>query len=261
MLLLKLLTVPAFLLLISLASRRWGPNVAGWLAGFPVVVGPILLFLALEQGQAFATQAAVAALSAVFAMIAFSVAYTHAARTLAWPGALCIATLVWLILATLIAQVPASLGFSLFCSISALVLAPWVFPRVRSVPAPAAGKSDRLVYRMLTGALLTLAVTLMASTVGERWSGMLAVFPVLGSVLAVFSHQSHGAAFTTVLLRSLSTGLYAFAAFCLVLATTLPDLGLWAFVLGVVVSMLVLAFSKRLLALNTKERKPANSTE
>ncbi len=244
MLLLKLLTVPGFLLLISLASKRWGPNVAGWLAGFPVVVGPILLFLALEQGPVFATHAAVAALSALFAMIAFSVAYTHAAQTLAWPGALSIATLVWVLLASVIAQVPPSLEFSIFCAASALLLA----PRVKTVPALPGTQSDKLVYRMLAGALLTLAVTLLASTVGERWSGMLAVFPVLGSVLAVFSHQSHGVAFTTVLLRSLSTGLYSFAAFCLVLALALPSLGLWAFVLGVTVSMLVLALSKRLLS-------------
>lgn len=250
MLLLKLLTVPGFLWLISLASRRWGPNVAGWLAGFPVVVGPILLFLALEQGQAFATHAALAALSAVLAMIAFSVAYTHAAQRLAWPAALAIATLVWAVLASAIAQVPASLGFSMLCAASALLLAPRLFPRVGDLAAAPAPRSDKLPYRMLAGASLTLAVTLLASTVGERWSGMLAVFPVLGSVLAVFSHQSHGVAFTTVLLRSLTTGLYSFAAFCLVLALALPTLGMLAFGLAVAVSMLVLGLSKRLLARN-----------
>ncbi|RBJ78241.1 hypothetical protein C3L29_027705 [Pseudomonas sp. MWU12-2534b] len=251
MLLLKLLTVPGFLWLISLASRRWGPNVAGWLAGFPVVVGPILLFLALEQGTAFATQAAGAALSALLAMIAFSVAYTHAAQRLAWPGALAVATLVWAVLAGAITRMPPSLGLSVACAAGGLLLAPRLFPRVGDLPAAPAPRSDKLPYRMLAGAALTLAVTLLASTVGERWSGMLAVFPVLGSVLAVFSHQSHGVAFTTVLLRSLSTGLYSFAAFCLVLAVALPKLGMLAFALAVAVSMLVLGLSKRLLARNT----------
>ncbi|QAY92927.1 hypothetical protein CUN63_24935, partial [Pseudomonas sp. ACM7] len=68
MLLLKLLVIPGFLLLISLAGKRWGPSVAGWLSGLPVVVGPILFFLAIEQGQVFAAQSATAALSAMFAM-------------------------------------------------------------------------------------------------------------------------------------------------------------------------------------------------
>ncbi|PUA41324.1 hypothetical protein C5U62_32640 [Pseudomonas protegens] len=247
MLLLKLLMVPSFLLLISLAGRRRGPNVTGWLAGFPVVVGPILLFLALEQGHLFAAHTALAALSAVFAMIAFSVAYTQAARILTWPGALAVATLVWGGLAAAIAQIPPSLPASILCAASALLLAPHLFPRVDTLSTSPPLRSDRLPYRMLAGALLTLAVTLLASTVGERWSGMLAVFPVLGSVLAVFSHQSQALAFTTELLRSMTTGLYSFAAFCLVLTLALPSLRLMAFVLGVAVSVLVLRLSKGLL--------------
>ncbi|PAU51029.1 hypothetical protein [Pseudomonas sp. PICF141] len=62
----------------------------------------------------------------------------------------------------------------------------------RSQPSAATPKSDKLLLRMLAGALLTLAVTLLASTVGERWSGLLAVFPVLGSVMAVFSQHTAG---------------------------------------------------------------------
>ena len=239
------------MVVLNLSNGQAMRHVAGWLAGFPVVVGPILLFLALEQGTAFATQAAGAALSALLAMIAFSVAYTHAAQRLAWPGALAVATLVWAVLAGAITRMPPSLGLSVACAAGGLLLAPRLFPRVGDLPAAPAPRSDKLPYRMLAGAALTLAVTLLASTVGERWSGMLAVFPVLGSVLAVFSHQSHGVAFTTVLLRSLSTGLYSFAAFCLVLAVALPKLGMLAFALAVAVSMLVLGLSKRLLARNT----------
>jgi len=55
---LKLLVVPTLLGLISVAGRKWGPGVAGWLAGFPVITGPILVFLATERGSGFAAQAA-----------------------------------------------------------------------------------------------------------------------------------------------------------------------------------------------------------
>jgi uncharacterized membrane protein (GlpM family) len=114
-----------------------------------------------------------------------------------------------------------------------------------SGPAP---KSDKLLLRMMAGALLTLAVTLLASTVGDRWSGLLAVFPVLGSVMAVFSQQTRGPAFTAALLRATATGMYSFSAFCLVLALALPELGMHAFTLGVAVSVAMLGVTKRLLA-------------
>ncbi|MEK1843646.1 MAG: hypothetical protein AAAB17_19390, partial [Pseudomonas sp.] len=87
----------------------------------------------------------------------------------------------------------------------------------------------------------------LASTVGERWSGLLAVFPVLGSVMAVFSQQTRGPAFTAALLRATATGMYSFAAFCLVLALALPQFGWQGFVLGVGVSMGMLLITKRLL--------------
>ncbi len=54
LLLLKLLLVPALIWAITLAAHRWGPAVGGWLSGFPVVSGPILLFLVLERGPDFA---------------------------------------------------------------------------------------------------------------------------------------------------------------------------------------------------------------
>lgn len=248
MLMLKLLVVPLFLLLISLAGKRWGPSVAGWLGGFPVVVGPILFFLAIEQGIGFAARASTAALSALFAMIAFSIVYAQAAQRFRWPGALALAVLVWALCAALLSLIPTSLGFSIVAAAVALVAAPYLFPKVQPITAPATRTSDRLVYRMLASAILTLSVTLLASTVGERWSGFLAVFPVLGSVLAVFSHLSHGPAFTATLLRATATGLYSFAAFCLVQALALPTLGLLAFPLGVGVSPGVLLLSKQLLA-------------
>nr|WP_207201697.1 hypothetical protein [Pseudomonas sp. TH41] len=250
---LKLLVIPGFLLLISLAGKRWGPSVAGWLSGLPVVVGPILFFLAIEQGQAFAAQSATAALSAMFAMIAFCVTYAQVAQRAAWPSALTFSLLVWASVAVVLSMIPPSLTFSVIAAASALLAAPYLFPQVKPLVSGPALKSDKLLLRMMAGALLTLAVTVLASTVGDRWSGLLAVFPVLGSVMAVFSQQTRGPAFTAALLRATATGMYSFAAFCLVLALALPGMGLPAFVLGVAVSVAMLGVTKRLLA------KPVNA--
>ncbi|BBP65976.1 hypothetical protein PHLH5_35170 [Pseudomonas sp. Cab53] len=247
MLLLKLLVIPGFLLLISLAGRRWGPSVAGWLSGLPVVVGPILLFLALEQGEAFAARSATAALSAMFAMITFCVVYAQVAQRRGWPWALGIALAAWALVALVLSWLPASLPLASLLAAVALLAAPYLFPAVRPVMQRPTRTSDKLLLRMIAGALLTLAVTWLASTVGERWSGLLAVFPLLGSVMAVFSQQTRGPAFTAALLRATATGMYCFAAFCLTVALTLPMLGLPAFALGVAVSAVMLLVTRRLL--------------
>ena len=53
MLALKLTLVPLFLLVVSMSGKWWGPSIAGWLAGLPVVAGPILFILVLAHGSSF----------------------------------------------------------------------------------------------------------------------------------------------------------------------------------------------------------------
>ena len=96
-LLFKLLLVPTLIAGITLAGRRWGPAVAGWLSAFPVVAGPILFFIAMEQGATFAADAAVGTLSALPAIVAFGLGYAWKARRFAWAGSLVSAFAAYLI--------------------------------------------------------------------------------------------------------------------------------------------------------------------
>lgn len=49
MFILKVTMVPILIAVVTLAGRRWGAGIAGLLAGFPVVAGPVIL-VAVEQG-------------------------------------------------------------------------------------------------------------------------------------------------------------------------------------------------------------------
>src|SRR6185295_5365099 len=56
-LLLKLVLVPGLIALVTVAGRRFGPRIGGWLNALPLVAGPVLFFLALEQGDACVARA------------------------------------------------------------------------------------------------------------------------------------------------------------------------------------------------------------
>ena len=86
MLLLKLLLVPGLVAAVTVAVRRWGPAVGGWLAGLPVVAGPVLVFYALEQGTLFAARAASGTLTGLIATAAFVVTYATASARWSWPA-------------------------------------------------------------------------------------------------------------------------------------------------------------------------------
>ena len=76
-LLLKLLLVHGLVAAETLAVRRWGPAVGGWLASLPDVAVQVFRFNAIEQGGAFSAQAAQANLAGLMATRTFVVAWVR----------------------------------------------------------------------------------------------------------------------------------------------------------------------------------------
>ena len=245
---LKLLLVPVLLAAISLAGRRWGPGVAGWLAGFPSLTGPILLFLAIERGAEFTVPASVFALSAVSAALVFGIAYAWACLRLGWVGAWLCALGAWLGAVGVLIRVPPTLAGSLAIALGLLLLAPRLFPKPRGQWGASAVPPHELLLRMAAGAAMVLAVTGVAETVGAAWTGVLAVFPVFSSVLAVFSQRANGPGFVVAMLRAMTGGFYAFISYCVVVALLLPTEGIAAtFVIAVAVAVAVQGAAKAVM--------------
>jgi hypothetical protein len=94
-LILKLFLVPLLIWAVTLAGRKWGPAVAGWLSAFPIVSGPILLIISLERGSAFAAHAAGATLLAVLAMMVFSLSYAWASARFRVAGSMLCGLCAW----------------------------------------------------------------------------------------------------------------------------------------------------------------------
>ncbi len=245
---LKLFLVPSLILAITYSGKRWGPAVAGWLSGFPVVSGPILFFMATEQGLSFASSAAEATLSAVLAIVAFGLSYAWAATRTSWPGSLVCALLAYFASVALLD----ALAPSVYVAAPIIAVLLWIAPRffpTRVPPQQSLGSArGDLLLRVLASAALVVSVTYFAASLGPRLSGLFAMFPVINSVLAVFSHLQSGRQFTVKLLRGMVLGYYAFSTFCLVLALTLTPLGItMSFVLSVCCSTLVQAASGALM--------------
>jgi hypothetical protein len=216
---LKLTLVPLLIYLVTLAGRRWGPAVAGWLSAFPIVAGPILFALTLEQGAAFAARAAEGTLLAVVAILVFSLAYAWASMRCGVAGSMALALLAW---AGSVAGLQAThlpLGLAFVCVWCALLLAFKLFPA--ATPNPAGTRRNDLPWRMLAGALLVLAVTGGAAHLGARLSGFFAMFPLMSTVLVGFAHAGSGRASAVALLRGMVAGYFGFAVFCAVLSLRL----------------------------------------
>jgi hypothetical protein len=203
--------------------------VAGVLGGLPVVAGPILLVLTLVHGRSFGADAAAGTLLGLAALTMFVVVYGRVApRARPAPTVLAgwTAFLAGVALLTLVHPPPAgALVLVGACFAGGIAL----LPAPKSAP-PGQGPLPWWDLPARAGAALALVVALTAvsGALGPHLSGLLAPFPIITSVLAVFTHAHGGADQVRVLLRNFLVGFYGFAAFCFALAITLDSMGVAA---------------------------------
>lgn len=238
---LKLVLTPLLVAAASLAGRRWGSAIGGWLVGIPFTSGPIAFFLALEPGPRFAARAAEGIMAGAASQAAFCLAYAWTAARTGWAISLVAATAAFAAATALLNAVtlPALAYFVLIVAFLALSLA--LMPR--RLPAPA----ERIVFprwdlpaRMVVATAFVVALTALAPALGARLAGLLAPFPLYASVLAVFAHRIEGAVPAIGVLRGLLLGLFGFAAFFFVLALMLGGQGIGlAFLAAIAVALAV----------------------
>ncbi|HEX6204777.1 MAG TPA: hypothetical protein VFZ29_03110 [Solirubrobacterales bacterium] len=221
----KILLAPLCVIAVSLAGRRWGVAVAGVLGGLPVVAGPILLVETLLHGRSFGADAAAGTLIGLAALTAFVVVYGRRATTAGPIASVLLGWAAFLIGVALLNLIQPPVALSLILVAAGFALGLRLLPPTPSSrSAPVAPPWWDLPARALAALGLVLALTAVSGALGPHLSGLLAPFPIITSVLAVFTHAHGGATQVDLLLRNFLVGFYGFAAFCFVLAIALPGL-------------------------------------
>jgi hypothetical protein len=237
---LKLLLTPILVGAASLAGRRWGSGVSGWLIGIPFTSAPIALFLTLDAGPSFGARAAAGIMAGAISQAVFCLAYAWTALRSGWAISLLVATLGFAastVVLNLIEMPPASV---LVVIVIVLVVALFLMPdQGEQPPQPAQFPRWDLPARMAVATAFVVALTAAAPFLGPRLAGLLAPFPLYGAVLAAFAHRLQGVPAAIGVMRGLLLGLFSFSAFFAVLATLLAHDVVLAFVSAIVVILVV----------------------
>jgi hypothetical protein len=221
----KLIVTPLMMLAASLAGRRWGHAVSGWLVGLPLTSGPVALFLALEHGAAFAAEASAGSLAGVTGQAGFCLCYALAASW-GWAAGLLAGTAAYAASAFALQALHLPLTILFVVALGALLVALRLLPRDFRPPGPARAPWWEIPMRMALVTALLVAVTALASHLGARTSGVVATFPLIGAALAVFAQSAHGPSAGVAVLRGMTNALFGVAAFFLIVALTIPRAGI-----------------------------------
>lgn len=223
MLLVKIVLVPVLIGLLSVAGRRWGPVVGGWLAGLPWTSGPVAMFLALEHGTAFASSAAQGTVMGLISVAGFCLVYAVAARTRGWAASVLIGWAAFFLLTVALNNVTLSLVLACGGTLAVLTVATMALPAGGRSNAARSSPWWEIPLRMVAALGMVLLITGAAASLGPRLSGLLSPFPIFATVLAAFTHQFDGADAAAALLRGVLIGMFSFALFFAILAATLTS--------------------------------------
>ena len=218
----KVLLAPSFVVGASLAARRFGARVGGLVAGLPVVAGPILLAYAIAHGSHFAANAAAGTLLGLVSLIAFVVVYARLAPRFPWAASMLAGWLVFIALTAVFSELDIPVQAALPLALAAVTAGLLLLPRPPALPhSPPPHPSWDLPLRAGCALALVLGLTAVAGWLGPQLSGLLAPFPIIATVLAVFTHVQRGTGELVPMLRGMVSGFAAFALFFFTLAVTL----------------------------------------
>ena len=223
--LLRLALVPTAVWLASLAARRWGHIVSGYLGGMPLIGGPITLFLALDYGAAFAARSATLTLAAILGQAAHLLAFAYVGRRARWPFALAAGWTSFAIVGLLAALIDPSPAVALAMAVAGLAAAQRWLPRYQGTAALPAVPPAELRLRLAAAALLAALILWIARVFGPVVSGVLLSLPITGSIMPPFTLALYGPDALARLIRGFVVGLTGFAAFFFVVATAVVPMG------------------------------------
>ena len=250
---LKLILSPIIIGSASLAGRKWGHAVSGWLIGLPLTSGPVIFFLALSHDKSFVMTTVLGTLSGGFSLVAFCLTYAWISTRFRWPAATLGSLVAYFMLVLLMQNlfIPLLLLFILvvLAILSGLRLMPIETDVMEADSKP--GLWD-IPARILIGTSFILLLTESAPFIGPRLTGLLATIPLYTIILTIFAHRLHGSSGAISVLRGLFFGMFAFAGFFLALGLLINHLSVgWAFVFAIAAALLIHGIS--LLVLRQKK--------
>lgn len=249
---LKLILAPIIIGSASLAGRKWGASVSGWLVGLPLTSGPVVFFLALSHNRAFVFESIQGVLSGLFSIVAFTIAYAWSAKKFNWVISFFISMIVFVIIAIPFQDFNLPFITIFIGNILTILLAVFLMPKSENIKSTAVpGKWD-IPLRILLGTSFIILLTGIAPYIGARLTGLLTMIPLYVSILTIFAHRQDGADSAINVLRGLSYGLFAFASFYLTLGLLILNSNLaFAFLSAILAALCTQGIT--LLILNRKK--------
>jgi len=188
----KLLFAPLFIILTYVIQKRYGARWGGVFMAVPFIVTPILIVIYLDHGRDFFHNAVIGTYAGQIGLLFFIFTYANLAKRKPWLICVVAATTIYLISVFILSPLISNIwvGIGLWLVIWSVLMKTFT-NHDRKELLPPAPKWD-LWVRIASALALVFAVTGFANQLGPRYSGALAMYPVMTSIMSTFNHYRFG---------------------------------------------------------------------
>ncbi|MDF1764447.1 MAG: hypothetical protein P1U57_13640 [Oleibacter sp.] len=244
----KILTTFFTVILLTSVARRFGPSVAGILAGFPLGSAITLYFIGVEQGTEFAALASLHTLSGLLGCLVLAATYWWSSKQFStnkspWRS-VCISIVISLsafgLFAALLQWLPSHRGLNLFLIIAGIVITQRLFKHIVNSPIIEQPHNFwqrpwvALIFRAVAATISVISITALAHYLNPSQAGVAAAFPVSFLPTLVVLHLSYGPGVVASTVRQYPAGLGAMVVYVLAVSYCYQPLGIQ---LGTLVSL------------------------
>lgn len=234
LLLSKIALSAGFTLAGTAAVERLGPRSGGLVAAVPQLAVVSLIFLAIEQGRAFAAESAFWSIPGMCATLTVLLGYLAGIELVPAPRSLSIAvgvvlgTLCFALAAALLSVTPLNRWSVIPVAAGACFGISWILRRLPdTAPLQRISASPWLyALRAGTSVLTVLTVTGLAHLLGPKWSGLMVGYPVNSLPVMVILHSHYGREVIKSFIKIFPAGIFGVCLFNLVAWLSIERLGL-----------------------------------
>jgi hypothetical protein len=222
----KMAVTAGFVVVATATAERAGALAGALVATLPIAAGPAYVFVALDHDAGFIAASALSSL-AINAMTAvFALTYAAMAQRFRVTLSLLTGLAVWVVLAALVRAFDWTLAGAIVVNLVVIPICVALGRRFRDVAMPLITRRWYDVpLRAGLAALLVATVVAASARVGPQITGILAVFPIVLSSLALILQPRIGGKASAAVLANTISGLAGFSTCLIALNLAAEPLG------------------------------------
>jgi len=181
------------MLIVTRLQARSSAGAGGRFMGWPLVTGPIIFIIFLQEGGAFAAETAHGALLGQISLIAFAWSYALVALRAPWYISISCATVTFIGSVYLVSLIHVPLWLTFLLLIVALYLVNKFWPKYEPVTTPLSSPRWELYLRIGLVIALVFVLSEFSQTLGPSLTGGFSTYPVIATIMGTFNHKRFGA--------------------------------------------------------------------